>query len=209
MKYAHYWIFSFLALSAGIATTVAVGQVIMDRASTVGESYARGASDIIRSRGDANLSNSQAAINAQDAYSRSIDNSVKSVEAYWERKDIYASRKADEMYELGRKRQRRLERTGLKSLTSDEFDRTSGEITWPGPLKQAQYDEYRQEFELAFQKRAQEGWLGSDDYLEVKTASKEWRGMLAGQKELYPKKILSQMTRFILKLNRELNENLS
>ena len=51
--------------------------------------------------------------------------------------------------------------------------------------------------------------MGSDDYLQAKTASKEWREMLASQREMYPKNVLSQMTRFVLKLNRELNENLS
>lgn len=209
MKHAHFWIFSCLAFCTGVAATVAVGQVIMDRASTVGESRARGASDIIRSRGDANLSNSQAAINGQDAYSKAIDNSVKSTSAYWERRDTYETRVADEIYEIDSRRQRYLARHGLKSLTSEEFDRTSGQINWPGALKQKQYDEYRQEFDANFQKRAEEGWLGSDDYLELKTASKEWRDLLADQKDLYPKNVLSQMTRFILKLNRELNENLS
>ena len=201
----------FIFISAGLVIypVVAFGQVIMDRASTVGESYARGASDMIRSRGEANLSNSQAAINAQDAYSKSIDNSVKSVDAYWERRRVYDEHKAAEMYKISSRRERRLARTGLKSLTPQEFDRTSGNITWPGPMKQDQYTKYRETFDVMFHKRAQEGWLGSDDYLALENASKEWRAMLQGERDKYPKNVFSQMSRFILKLNRELNQNLS
>ena len=44
--------------------------------------------------------------------------------------------------------------------------------------------------------------------VEATVASKDWRNMLAKQKDLYPPAILSQMIRFILKLDREMDDNL-
>jgi hypothetical protein len=44
--------------------------------------------------------------------------------------------------------------------------------------------------------------------MQATTASKQWRDMLAKQRDVYPSSILSQMIRFILKVNRELDDNL-
>jgi hypothetical protein len=205
MKYATFhmaWLFV-------LGSTAAKGQVIYNNASTAGESYARGVSGIIQAQGQRNLSNSQAAINLEDAYSAAIDNSVKSVNAYWEKKDIYAQRQQQKNYETAQRRQGYLSRHGLQSLTSKEFDRTTGQVTWPKVLTQPQYSEFQTTLDELFKKRAQEGALTGDDYMEAANASREWRAMLAKQRDTYPKNVLSQMTRFILKLDRELNENLS
>jgi hypothetical protein len=45
--------------------------------------------------------------------------------------------------------------------------------------------------------------------MQATAASKDWRAMLSTQKDVYPAPILSQMIRFILGLDRELNDNLS
>jgi hypothetical protein len=82
-------------------------------------------------------------------------------------------------------------------------------ITWPKVLTQPQYDQYRDTLDALFLKRAKNGYLTGDDYLAAQTASKEWRQMMARQQDIYPGPILDQMTRFVLKINRELNNNLS
>jgi hypothetical protein len=94
-------------------------------------------------------------------------------------------------------------------LAPDEFDRTTGRITWPKVLEQKQYDQYRNTLDELMKKRAYMGALSGDEYMAATAASKEWRAMLAKQKDVYPEQILSQMVRFVLKVNRELDENLS
>jgi hypothetical protein len=197
-----------IGLAGVLASTIAIGQVIYNNASTAGESYARGVSGIIQAQGQRNLDNSQAAINAQDAYSAAIDNSTKSVNAFWEQKDIYKARQQQEFAEIGRKRSDYLARHGLQPLTPEEFDRTTGQITWLKVLEQKQYDQYRSTFDELMKKRAYQGALSGDEYMQATAASKEWRAMLAKQKGVYPPRILSQMTQFILKVSREINDNL-
>jgi hypothetical protein len=191
-----------------LGSTFAVGQVIYHNASTAAEGYANGVSNVIQAAGQRNLSNSQAAINAQDAYSMAIDNSVKSVNAFWEKKDIYEERLQREHAQIEQKRNIYLSKHGLQPLTPEEFDRTTGQVTWPKVLEQKEYDKYRNTLDELFKKRAYQGALTGEEYMQATAASKEWRAMLAKQKNVYPAPILSQMTRFILKLTRELNENL-
>lgn len=200
---------AFALLATASAAIPAQGQVIYNSASTAAESYADGVSNVIQSRGQANLSNSQAAINLQDAYSMGIDNSIKSVNAFWAKKDIYNQRLAQQNYETAQKRDAYLAKHGLQSLTPAEFDRTTGQIAWPKVLDQAQYDKYRKTLDELLRKRAYQGALTSDDYITATTMSKEWRDLLASQKKDYPAPILSQMIRFVLKVNRELDDNLS
>jgi hypothetical protein len=59
------------------------------------------------------------------------------------------------------------------------------------------------------QKRAYNGALTGDEYMQATAASKAWRDLLSSQKDVYPRPILSQMIRFILGLNREMDDNLS
>jgi hypothetical protein len=197
-----------LGIVCVLASTIAIGQVIYNNASTAGEGYARGVSGIIQAQGERNLNNSQAAINAQDAYSMAIDNSTKSVNAFWEQKDIYKARQQQEFAEIGRKRSDYLARHGLESLTPQEYDRTTGQITWPKVLAQKEFDAYRNTLDELMRKRAYQGALTGEEYMQATAASKEWRAMLAKQKNVYPSQILSQMTRFVLKVTREINENL-
>ncbi len=186
----------------------AFGQVIYNSASTAGEGYANGAANIIQAQGQRNLSNSQANINNQDAYSKAIDNSVKEVNAYWEKKDIYSQRQAQLDAQYEQQRAAYLARHGLQSLTPQEFDRTTGVVNWPKVLYQKQYDEYRNTLDQMLRKRAYAGALNGDDYMKCTACSKEWRAMMAKQKDVYPEPILAQMIRFVLKVSREIDDNL-
>ncbi|HEX3598869.1 MAG TPA: hypothetical protein VHU84_01930, partial [Lacipirellulaceae bacterium] len=105
-----------------VGVTNVSGQVIYNSASTAAEGYANGMSNIIQSQGQKNLSDSQAAINLTQARSAQIDNQVKSVNAFWEKKDIYSQRQQQEYAEIDKKRDFYLQNHGLKSLTPEEFD---------------------------------------------------------------------------------------
>jgi hypothetical protein len=183
-------------------------QVIYNSASTAAEGYANGMSNVISAQGQKNLSNSQAAINLTQARSSQIDNQVKSVNAFWEKKGIYSEHQQQEFANIQSQRQFYLSKHGLTSLTPEEFDRASGTCNWPRVLEQKQYDQYRVVLDKLLKQRAYAGALTGDEYMEATAANKDWRAMLAKQKNVYPEQILSQMIRFILKVNREVNDNL-
>jgi hypothetical protein len=205
MKYLPVCFIAILVLGGAAA----IGQVVTTGGSTAGGDYARGMSGVISAQGQRNLSNSQAAINLTDARSNQIDNQVKSVNAFWEKKGIYDEHQAEENKEIQRQRNEYMATHRLQSLTPEEFDRASGQVFWLKVLEQKPYDVYRTTLDTLFKKRSYEGFLSSDDYMAATTASKQWRALLASQNKEYPAGILSQMIRFILKLDRELDENLS
>jgi hypothetical protein len=198
---------SLLALIAA-GTSAVTAQVIYNSASTAAEGAANGMSNVISAQGQRNLSNSQAAINLTQARSAQIDNQVKSVNAFWEKNAIYSEHQQQQFADIQKQREFYLSRHALQSLTPEEFDRASGTVNWPRVLEQKQYDQYRTALDKLMKARAYNGALTSDEYMEATAANKDWRAMLAKQKGVYPENILSQMIRFILKVNREVNDNL-
>ncbi|QDU88011.1 hypothetical protein Pla175_13800 [Pirellulimonas nuda] len=200
---------SAIVLGLSLVASFATSQVIMNQASTAAEGYQRGVAGVIQAQGERNLSNSQAAINMTDARSAHIDNQVKSVNAFWETRGIYEQHKQEEQYQMTQRRSAYLARNGLQSLTPQEFDRSTGAIAWPKILEQPAYDEYRKKLDELFKDRASNGALTGSQYMEATTATKEWRAAITAQKDQYPGPILSDMLRFILKVNRELDDNLS
>jgi hypothetical protein len=198
----------FIAI-LGLGAAVAVAQVVTTGGSTAAGDAARGMSGVIAAQGQRNLSNSQAAINLTDARSNQIDNQVKSVNAYWEKKGIYGEHQAEVNKAIEAERNEYMATHRLQSLTPEEFDRATGQVNWLKVLEQPSYTQYRSKLDELFKKRSYQGFLSGDEYLEATTASKEWRALLSSQNKEYPAGILSQMIRFILKLDRELNENLS
>src|SRR3990170_5393550 len=145
---------SYVILLVVLGSSAAWAQVIYNNASTAGESYARGVSGVIQAQGQRNLSNSQAAINMTDARSAQIDNQVKSVNAFWEKKDIYSQRQQQEFAQIEQKRSAYMAKHGLGTLTPEEFDRTTGQVTWLKVLEQKPYDPYRNKLDELMKKRA-------------------------------------------------------
>src|SRR3954462_6981175 len=126
MKYQS--IIALAVLLVGGSATV--GQVIYNSASTAAEGYANGVSNIISAQGQKNVSDSQAAINLTQARSAQIDNQVKSVNAFWEKNEIYSQHQQQEFSQIQKQREFYLSRHGLVSLTPEEFDRASGTVNW-------------------------------------------------------------------------------
>lgn len=197
-----------LCVLAVLFASAAVGQVIYNSSSTAAEGYQRGMAAVIDAQGQRNLSNSQAAINMEDAYSAAIDNSIKSVNAFWEKKDIYETHQQEKFAEIGRRRDAYIESRGSLDLSYEEFDRTTGHINWPTILQQSQYDPYRETLDEVFAKRSYEGAISGDDYTAATRALKDWRAAITAQKGQYPDNIVQQMLRFQIKVKRELDDNL-
>jgi hypothetical protein len=190
------------------AAAVAEAQVVVDQAATAGESYARGVSGIISAQGQKNLDNSQAAINATEARSNQIDNQVKSVNAFWEKKSIYQEHVDAVNQQLEAKRGRYVARRGSLDLSAEEFDRTTGVVKWPTILTQSTFDPYRTTLDTAFHDRSYNGALTGDQYVKATTAYNDWRGAILAQKAEFPAPIVQQMLRFLIKVKRELDDNL-
>lgn len=192
-----------------LCATAANAQVIYNTSSTAEEGAQRGLGSIISAQGQKNLSNSQAAINLTDARSNQIDNQVKSVNAYWEKKGIYQEHVEAENQQIEAARERYIARRGSLDLSTEEFDRTTGQVVWPKILEQSVYDPYRTKLDTAFHDRSYTGALSGDQYMAATTAYNDWRGAILKQKDEYPSSILQQMLRFLLKVKRELDDNLS
>ncbi len=197
------------ALLIGLSAAAAQAQVVVDQAATAGESYARGMSGIISAQGQRNLDSSQAAINLTDARSNQIDNQVKSVNAYWEKRGIYQQHVDEEMAKVEQKRSQYIAHRGSLDLSTEEFDRTTGQIAWPKILEQASFDSYRKTLDTLFHDRSYNGALTGNQYMAATTAINDWRAAILGQKADYPGPILQQMLRFLIKVKRELDDNLS
>lgn len=131
-------------------------------ASTAAEGQMRGFADVVRSAGDYNLKSSQAAINAQEARSKYLENQKRWTEVYWERKRL-AQAEREKDYEKARARrdkylasqQRSGSTTTSPGLTPSQLDPSTGKIYWPTPLTDAQFESYRKELDELFVMRAQ------------------------------------------------------
>jgi hypothetical protein len=102
-----------------------------------------------------------------------------------------------------------LARHGLKPLTPEQFDRTTGQIAWLKVLEQKPYDQYRNKLDELFHKRSYEGALTADEYVEATTALNNWHQAIVKQKSEYPRSIQDQMLMFLLSVKHELDDNLS
>ena len=174
-------------------------------ASTAQEGEARGMADVIRSQGQANLLNSAALGNIEDARSKNIENRVQATEAYYQRKQIRQDYLEDKENKDRYALQQSLDRRRVKPLTSQQFDPSTGQITWPGLLRMSEYAKYREPLDELFTKQAQSGSVSHDEYVAALQASKSLRAQLKKDRGEYPAKVLSQAIRFVLKLNHEMD----
>lgn len=138
-------------------------------ASTYEEGVQRGMADIIRSKGAANLMNSEAMNNVEDARRKYIDNRVYSTEKYFEMRSINKAARAAEngprptmedlvRYSSARKPNR---------LSPSELDPLTGNITWPAALRQSQYKDDLNKLENLYKVRAFNGYLTMDELRQL------------------------------------------
>ena len=159
-----------------VAATAAKAQwgYVDNRASTVGESYARGVSDVVRSRGQANLDNSAAAINYSQARSSEIKNYADATNTYFQ---MRAANKAYRAAERGPRPTsedwvRWAKEGAPKPLSPGEFDPVTGKIKWPVMLKADAFAKYRTQLDELFAKRASSDSLTIEDFIQVDKLSK-------------------------------------
>jgi len=110
------------------------------RASTVGESRARGFADVVRSRGDAAVKHGVAARQFEEARSRNLDNRLKYAETYFERKRINKEyREANTKRPTEEQLFRLAKQAAPKRLSPSELDPISGDVKWPVLLQRPEF----------------------------------------------------------------------
>lgn len=176
--------------------------------STAAEGYLQGMSSVINAQGQANLNNSMAARNMQEAYNRALDNRVKQVETYRWRRDTALERQRQELSARRQESEARLSKRRLTDLTPNEFDPASGAVNWPALLREPAYDEYRERLDELMAKRAQYGALSMQEYTDAVTTIKDWRMAVTAVRKNYPYNAVGQALRFLLRLDREVDSQM-
>ena len=159
-----------------LATSDAWSQVIMNNASTVAESRARGLADVVRAQGANNLANSAAAQNYATARSMEMDNRLKWTNTYFENK--MANRAYRDKLRGPRATQEQLVRFARagapQPLSTSEVDPLTGKIRWPIALTAADFASDRESLEKIFAERAQQGGqINLDQWGEVRKITDE------------------------------------
>jgi hypothetical protein len=177
----------FVALLAGTAGFANNGVVVSpyynNRASTVGESRARGMSDVMRASGQRNLSNSQAAINLTEVRSRSLDNRLKYTQTYFENRKMNREYRAAEAGpKITEQQAERIARERApKRASTQDVDPITGGLDWPLALTDQQFSPYREKLDAMFAQRAQkEGAIGLTSYRDIQSVTDEMLAILKG-----------------------------
>ena len=143
-----------------LAPVVAQAQYFGDSAqpfsSTLEEGVQRGYADVVRSFGMANLLNSQAANQLEQARKAYIENRLRATQTYFEMRRYNAeARQAMRSTPLSMEQYVRLARESAPDqLTATQLDPLTGTISWPAPLRLPEYEALRQRIERLFQDRA-------------------------------------------------------
>lgn len=178
------------------------------RASTAQESAARGMADVIRSSGAANLMNSEAAKNLEDARKKNIENRLQWTETYFQMKQVNEQaraakrRPAPSVEQLVRRSREQLP----ARLTPRQLDPVTGEIQWPEPFGSAEFESYRQQIEQLFAIRAAEGVLDPEQLLQVRQLTQQMLGVLQQQARTLPSSVTIPARKFIESLAYEASQ---
>jgi type II secretory pathway pseudopilin PulG len=124
--------------------------------STLEEGVQRGYADVVRSYGMANLLNSQAAGQYEQARKQYIQNQLSATQTYFEmRRYNTEARRAERGTPLSTEQYVRLAREQAPDpLTPTQLDPLTGAINWPAPLRIPAYEQLRKRVEKLFQDRA-------------------------------------------------------
>ncbi|HET6883429.1 MAG TPA: hypothetical protein VFI31_24980 [Pirellulales bacterium] len=173
-------------------------------ASTAGEGYAMGMASMVRSAGMATLMTSEAAVNAQQAGSMYIDNTVKATQAYIDRQAMLGSYQAslrkppptaEQLY--------RMSQMGLpKALSAKQLDPVTGAISWPVVLRDEPFDSYRETAQKFFHEAvANPQSFTYDAYNQVQQAGSECLALLKSRIKDYRPNDFIEAKKFVEGLN--------
>jgi hypothetical protein len=154
-----------------------------NRATTVGQSYAYGMGDVIRSQGAYNLLTSQAAINATEAQKKEIENREQNASTYFRmRKDQRAAVAEERGPKLTAEELVRFAQMGKpKTLGPNQLDPVTGKISWPRSLRTDQFASSRGVLDEMFAKRAKYGDVSMEELMKVQEETNKMLNLLKQQ----------------------------
>lgn len=176
------------------------GFTFLHHSSTAGEGYLRGAAAYTRALGAANLDNSLAAMNYQEAYRRSLENALLYAQTYYAKRDLWFDyREKTRRKPLTPEGYRRLaEAAGAGRLTLDQFDPETGELRWPALLQANVLQPYRDEVNEAMATRSvHDTGMASRTYERVRIATEAMEGILDTHKTSIPSHLYVNAVKFI------------
>jgi hypothetical protein len=193
---------------------VAVGSSYPFRASTPGESFARGRADVIRAQGQFNLLTSEAAINAQEARSRAIVNSQEAVKAYFNRRqlnrDYRQSLRGPRPTREDFERYARAKRPA--PLSPSELNTLTGQVAWPVLLKADHFTPQRTRMEELLDRWAVSrhlgavGNFGTEEHLAVREMTDHLQEELRKQVRNLPPQDYVAAKRFLRSLEYQVTQ---
>jgi len=152
-------------------------------ASTPGESFARGRAELIRAGAEASLLHSQAAVLAEEAERRAIENRALWTTAYFEMKLMNRQYRAQlRGPRPTRKDLVRYARAAKpRRMSPSELDSLTGKVSWPVLLRTERFTDCRVELEEWFSRRAAGGQLEAEQLAEVDQATRTMLEKLKGR----------------------------
>ena len=144
----------------------------MNWSSTAQEGADRGLAAVVRAQGYANLQNSEAAKNWEEAKTLDMQNKLRWTETYFEMRQVNRDKRAEETGPRVTQDQAiRLARMAAPSrLPSTQLDPVTGHIEYPLVLTADIYKSYRERLDSLFSQRAASGGsIRYDDFKAIET----------------------------------------
>jgi hypothetical protein len=173
-------------------------------AATPAESFALGASAIIRAQGEYNLNTSQALINYEDARARYVANHRKALNEYftskeqnqeWRAKQIERRRASpDSLAQAARD-------AAPRALGPESYNAITGRIWWPEVLRDDKYVGPRTELEQLYETRAATGGNRAGTLVKIHAATAEMLVLLREDIDLLHPNEYMQARKFIESLD--------
>ncbi len=168
--------------------------------STLEEGVQRGMADIIRSSGYANLQNSEAAKNYEDARSKALDNRIKSTQTYFEMRRL--NRQYRDAENGPKPTQEELLRYAAArkpdQLSAADVDPLTGKIEWPKALREPEYAKYTQTLDEMFAYKArQQGDLTYRQQASVSAVTGDLAEELKKNIKIYPPQAYIEAKNFL------------
>ncbi len=167
--------------------------------STIAGSAAAGMADLVRSSGYANLQNSAAAINYQQARRSAMENNWIAAQGYFEGREMNrAYRQAEAGPRPTQEDLARYAKSGVpKRMSPSELDPLTGQIAWPSLFKDPVYQADRKKFEALAAQRAQVGQLGVEQRKAVAEAAESVHGVMKANLKAYAPQDYVQAKKFL------------
>ncbi|MBI2823843.1 MAG: hypothetical protein HYX69_04025 [Planctomycetia bacterium] len=127
-----------------------------------------GMASMISSAGYANLMNSEAANNYEQARSKDIHNKLLWSNAYFEMRRLHKAFIEDHHRMTMDEINKVAKEEAPKRLDPTRFDRATGQIDWPIILRDPKYAKLTGELEELFRTRVSTGYVTSENYLKIR-----------------------------------------